>query len=252
MYRELRKIGLTQYEAKIYRALLVSGRTDAKQISKKSGVPITAVYPNLKSLIEKQLVIKLDGDVAQYEAQRPRAAIPAYVERKQALMASLSADVVRQANAIKQKPQFDTPREVVKLSIGKRASHEIYKDLIKSSKESLYILGWRMKTVGDKYTWLRTYSRLVKRGVDVRLIIIGKGMKQKELISAYRNAGIKVRYLPLENFSLVVADAKECKITLKSRDLPNKFNIRIDDCDLSGAMHAYFLSTWKRASTQMI
>ena len=58
MEEELRKIGLTPYETKIYQVLLSYGRLGAKEIAERSKVPPTAVYPNLKSLISKNLIQK--------------------------------------------------------------------------------------------------------------------------------------------------------------------------------------------------
>ena len=67
-------------------------------------------------------------------------------------------------------------------------------------------------------------------------------------MNAYIDAGVKIRYLSLEDFSLMVVDSSECKITLKSQDYkPNQYNIHILDTSLAKAMNSYFLDLWDDA-----
>ncbi|MBI2666932.1 hypothetical protein HYX13_04940 [Candidatus Woesearchaeota archaeon] len=106
-----------------------------------------------------------------------------------------------------------------------------------------------MYQVREKYEWLRILQQLVKKGVDVRILLIGTSehKRETEMIQAYQKAGIRMRYVPLENFSLVIRDGQECKITLKARDLLEKVNVHIQDNDLATAMQSYFLMTWEKA-----
>lgn len=251
MLSELRRIGLTQYEAKIYKTILSYGQSNAREIAKLSRVPQTAVYPNLKALLDKELIVKLEAKVASYKALPPQTAITRYIEQKQKHFSSIAKEAITQAKNIRQRKQFDTAKEVVKISLGKQASVRIYEEFSRKSTRSLYVMGWTMRKVGDKYLWLKLYRKMVRAGVDVRIIVTGKGKKQKEVIEAYQEAGIKVRFLPLENFSLAVSDGKVCKITLKGKDLKQKFNMQIDDLDLSKAMESYFLMSWEKSNTQM-
>ena len=247
MYQELRQLGLTKYETKIYHTLLEYGKLPAQDIAKYSGVPPTAVYPNLKSLITKQLLQEFSGKIKIFAALEPETAFASFVEKKKKELFLLQQNLTLQAKQVQHKKELVSRQEVLRLSVGKEASEIIYKNFMSKAKNSLYILGWRMYTVGEKYSWLQRYKQLLQRGVDVRLILTGKPEKQWELIKAYQNTGIKTKYLPLENFSLVICDGKECKITLKSKDLPEKINMHINDKDLAQAMHSYFLMSWEKA-----
>ncbi|EIT87036.1 transcriptional regulator TrmB [Fictibacillus macauensis ZFHKF-1] len=53
----LQTFGLTQYEAKAYKALVESGTTSAYQISKLSGIPRGRIYDILQGLDEKGIVM---------------------------------------------------------------------------------------------------------------------------------------------------------------------------------------------------
>ena len=138
-------------------------------------------------------------------------------------------------------------KEVVQVSLGKKASAAIYQDFIKRANKSIYIMGWFLYKIGDKYTLLQDYKKALRRGVEIRLITVGRPEKQWNVIKAYKEAGIKIRYTPLENFSLVILDGNECKITLKSREHVEKFNIHVNDQYLAKALESYFLTTWENS-----
>ena len=247
MYQELRRLGLTKYETKMYQALVEYGRLDAKSLSKISGVPPTAVYPNVKSLQEMGLIQHFSGKISAYEAIQPKVALPAFVEREKKKLILLQNNLIQQAENALHKKEIFPQKEVVQVSQGREASTALYSSFAKQTRKSLYILGWHMYKVRDKYEWLRVLQQLVKKGADVRILLIGTLERERGVIQAYQNAGIGMRYIPLENFSLVVRDGQECKITLKARDLPEKINVHIQDKDLSAAMQNYFLMTWEKA-----
>jgi hypothetical protein len=109
-------------------------------------------------------------------------------------------------------------------------------------------MGWRFERVGDRYNILKGYKKIIKKGIDVRIIITGNYQKNPELINAYKEAGVKLKYFLADNFSIVVLDGNECKITLKNRSLPEKYNLQINDPSLSQALNNYFLDVWKKAT----
>lgn len=57
LYVYLQNLGLTQYEAKTYIALLIIGTSNAYKISKKAEIPRTRVYDILDSLAQKGVVM---------------------------------------------------------------------------------------------------------------------------------------------------------------------------------------------------
>jgi len=138
-------------------------------------------------------------------------------------------------------------REVLILTHGREFSREIYLEAFSKVKRTFYILGWRLEKIGDKYQLLRQFKSLVKRKIDVRIILTGSLNKKWDLVRDYIEEGIMIRYMPLDNFSIFILDAKECKITLKDKSLMDKFNIQIIDESLSKFMQNYFLECWSKA-----
>lgn len=64
LMQTLQNLGLTQYEAKAFKALVSAGTTTPFQISKISGIPRARIYDTLESLLKKGLIMKeelMDG-----------------------------------------------------------------------------------------------------------------------------------------------------------------------------------------------
>jgi len=73
-------LGLTQYEAKTYVALVRRDSSTAAQVSRLAGVPRQRIYDVLSSLAEKGLAASRPGDVVKYTAVAPEQAIGRLVE----------------------------------------------------------------------------------------------------------------------------------------------------------------------------
>ncbi|MDP3729079.1 MAG: helix-turn-helix domain-containing protein [bacterium] len=246
---ELKTLGLTEYEAKIYKELLRGQRFTAKQLAECSTVPPTAVYPTLQSLRKKNLIQEFSGEQKQFEALDPKIAIPAYMENKKKILERNSEIILQEIEQLKKEKTIPFQKEILSLSLGQKASVAIYENMIKKAKKTIYIIGWRMHKIKDKYTFLHHFKEPIKRKVDVRLILTGGSEKAWELIQAYERAGIKIKYLPLEQdkFTMLIIDGEECKITLKDKTFSEKYNIHVHDTSLSLALEMYFKNCWKKA-----
>lgn len=247
METKLRQLGLTRYEAKVYETLLAFGSLNARKISELSQLPPTAVYPAAKKLVEKGLVQYFSGGTTCYEAIHPQNGVASLIAKKKEELHRLQDDLVQDAIEIFHSKMFSEKKEVIRLTQGQEASMNIYSDVVKRVQKTYYILGWKMTQVADKYHRLHEFRAAVKRGVDVRIILVGPPEKKWSVIQAYRDAGIKIRYMPLDNFSIFVADGKECKITLKGSEAPERYNLQILHGPLAKAMEFYFLEVWKIA-----
>lgn len=244
--KSLRMLGLTRYETAIYKALIESGTLNAKEISEISKVPQTAVYPNLNLLMKKQLVQKINSNPSLFEILPIAQSIGNAIKRKQKILEELKEKILVETQELK-KAKPEKEKEIIKLTRGKEFSSAIYYEFMKRVKKTFFVMGWRFEKVGERYNLLNEYRSILKKGVDVRIIVTGAHEKNKELVEAYKEAGIKLRYWPADNFSIVVIDEKECKITLKNREFIEKYNLQISDTSLSQALNLYFLDVWEKA-----
>ena len=237
---------MTKYECAVYTALLESGELSAKKVAEHSKVPPTAVYPNLLSLVEKRLVQRMKGKVSTFACIPSDQAIIAFLEEKKLELKEKGKAALQYCKSIKKKEPVKE-REVLTTTCGRELSAQAYLSAMKRTKKSFFILGWKFEKTGDKYSFLHKFRSLRKSGVDVRVILTGTMNKRWSLVEAYKSAGIPVRYLPLDNFSIFTSDGKECKITLKSEDLPDRVNVHILDESFAKSLELYFLDLWKRA-----
>ncbi len=69
------KLGLSEYEARVYAALVRLGKASVREIHDASGVPRARVYDVARKLSEKGFVDVEDGEVKKFKAVDPRRAI---------------------------------------------------------------------------------------------------------------------------------------------------------------------------------
>lgn len=244
---ELRKLGLNKYETAAYEILLKYGKLQAKDIASYSEVPLTAVYPNLKSLFQKGLIQEIKGKVRYFAAIKPVVGLKAFSNRKIVEINSATKVAITSLNSLTHEPKKPEKREIIAISQGLLASHETVKEFMRECKKSLYILGWRFTTSRNMYENLKHLKNLIDKGTDVKIIIISKSSKQKKLIRHYAKAGVKMKYAPFENFSIIIKDSNECKITLKNEEIGERYNLHIQSQDLAKFLNDYFLDVWKKA-----
>lgn len=91
--KQLREsLGLTEYEAKIYLALLEGGSLLVSDIAKKTDIPRTAVYPPLQSLLERGMVSEVKvGKRTHYSAIDPKELIRVHEQKRSALEETISS-----------------------------------------------------------------------------------------------------------------------------------------------------------------
>ena len=82
----MRELKLTEYESRVYCALVEGGALTAEEISKASGVPLTRVYSVLESLQAKNMVVEVAGRPKKFEALQPRIAMKGYVAHLRSIM----------------------------------------------------------------------------------------------------------------------------------------------------------------------
>ncbi|AAB90235.1 TrmB family transcriptional regulator [Archaeoglobus fulgidus] len=80
LLKTLRDFGLSSYEASAYVALVSSGETTAREVSRKAGIPRTKVYEVLNRLVEKGFAEVQPGSPAIFRAIEP-AKIAARMQR---------------------------------------------------------------------------------------------------------------------------------------------------------------------------
>ena len=71
----LKKLGFTEYEAKVYISLVGFGMATAREIHEHSGVPQGRIYSVLRSLSDKNYIEIQDGNPSYFYAENPGAVL---------------------------------------------------------------------------------------------------------------------------------------------------------------------------------
>lgn len=117
---KLKRVGLTEYEAKAYLALLNAHLSTATQISEKSGVPRTKIYAVLESLENKGGVTILSGVPLLFKAVTPAKVFEQIKEDYMDFLNSAQTTLAQKVNTMKEKfviKKFDVGLEGLKEEI---------------------------------------------------------------------------------------------------------------------------------------
>ncbi|MGB9936498.1 MAG: TrmB family transcriptional regulator [Methanobacterium sp.] len=80
LIESLKIMGLVEYEAKVYSALVLFERAEVKKIYEYLGVPKPSVYQSLKGLMDKGIVMRVSSKPAIYRAVPPKIALRNLIE----------------------------------------------------------------------------------------------------------------------------------------------------------------------------
>ena len=136
-------LGLTQYEAKAYVALVRRDSSTAAQVARLAGEPRQRIYDVLSSLAEKGLAAARPGDVVKYTAVAPEQAIGRLVElqreafsRAESMAAAALAELTPAYIAGQQESD---PLEYIEVLRDRRAINERFNELQRGIEHEILV-----------------------------------------------------------------------------------------------------------------
>lgn len=196
----LRKIGFTEYEAKVYLALVNDNPATGYQVSKQSGVPRSMVYETLGRLSSRGYVLEtLEGRATHYRPLPPDVLLDQYEQEQTHLLGGLREGLGQ---------LYSTKNEDGVWTVSGQASVHAYAgQMIREATTELFIM------LGDEdlESLKADIAGACRRGVDVSCVLTGVG----DLA-----CGRVVRHPPLESelqeltgSLILVADDGEALVT---------------------------------------
>jgi sugar-specific transcriptional regulator TrmB len=157
---ELRKLGLTGYEARCYVFLVKLGPSDPRKVASKASMPYPNAYEALKRLDDLGWVELVRRRPAVYRARDPNTILGEIESRLKETFASL--DAMYRA----------TPAEQAELVYTLRGRAKVLSKLVEMIKgaESTMMLVTPMETLEQSPPLLEALRAAVSRGVKVRVI----------------------------------------------------------------------------------
>ena len=158
---DLKRLGFTEYEARIYLQLLRESPATAYEISKSAGVPRPNAYHALEALTQRGAVLPVSEDPVRYIAAPPQEFLDSLSRQISSICTSVGSQLATLSHPV-------GDQYVWTLS-GKMAVHDKIENLIRSSQEIIMV-----KAADDI---LRGHKPALKeaadRGVEMLIVLFG-------------------------------------------------------------------------------
>ncbi|MBI2103150.1 hypothetical protein HYT55_04880 [Candidatus Woesearchaeota archaeon] len=239
--------GFTDYDCKVYQALIELGTAKAAEISKRSTVPSNKVYESLIRLTEKGFIASLNITPQQYTITSTQPFKLKLTEQEQQ---------VRQ-----QKQQL----AILEQTIQKKIIEQQNIALVLKGKDKIMQMLHEMTEKTQKYQYTHsgnlifshTGGRLVKqaieRGVDVRFLV-KYDTTRKKVYEQWQSIGVKIRFYPQEEQKSIrfsTFDDKICRITIGNPQIVQEedyLSFWIESPALSILLKEQFLQMWEKCT----
>lgn len=256
LVEQLREIGLTANEAKIYINMLGRPLFKAAEIAQVAEVPRPKVYEALSNLLSKGFCFPVAGTVAQYSAIPPEEALPAYQQRQETELERTLHErrakvgkLVEKLEPLHQAGRSETGllRYIDILSERGRVT-QVANDLLNTADRSILI--FEKEPYAQDQRTLNSYEIAAsQRGVEVRCIFEASVRNLNNRATLLRDAGAQVRVADNLPMKLIVTDdhAAMCALRDPITGQQSITSLRIEHVDFTQAMRLLFESVWQTA-----
>jgi len=246
----LKQLGFTEYEIKVYMAVVHNGTSTAHVIAEKSGVPANKVYSSLLQLIKKGFVAELSLRPKKYKITNIQP-FKEMLSAKEKEVKELHKSVSLFKEIIMQK-QHDL-QDIALVLKGKR---KIIQMLTEASE---YAEQFGYSFVGDlyfDYMSAKSVAHAIKKGVEFRFLIHKNINDKRQAIALkqWKNVGVKIKYYPKneqKSIRFSTFDNKVCRITIGSPEIINEddyLSFWIESPAFASLLKDQFLDMWKKAT----
>ena len=244
MEQELRKLGLSEYESKVYLTLVRYGSLEGRKLSKLSSVPQSKIYEVLYRLAEKKFVLILEVKPKLFKAIEPRTAIKNFLLSKKQEIETLGRTI---PNKLKSLKKFVEPQtsELITVYRGEKNTHPLVINKFITAK----------KYVKDMFTFeympnsvLREVIKCIEKGVKIYMLATKKDEDNIKLIRKIKKLGVEVRYFPVKAIRLAIKDGVESyQMIVNPKNMLDRVSIVIESNELTKALEHYFDYLWQKA-----
>jgi len=239
MNNELEQLGLSNYEATIYLALLDSGTTGAGELIKRTGLHRNVIYESLNKLIAKHLVVQyVKKKVAQYQVTDPEHLMDS-LKAKEELAAQIIPELSRRA---------DVQQEIVVYE-GLEGFRTFSLEFIAkmNAGDTYYVLG----SVGDSWydlmgDSLRRFENIrSKKKINVKLVSYQQSAMD---IHQSRQSGKRFEIKIVPHGANIPANTLIWNDTIALQTLVEPYSVvAIRNPLLAQAYLSHFMALWKSA-----
>ncbi len=247
MIEQLRRVGLSEYEAKAYLTLLRLGIRGGQSVAKVSGVPPTRVYDALHSLVHKGLVTKIQDKPLVFTANKPELALKQLLERHVQRLKDTEKELVSALKTIKPKRTSDPKiHESVTTVLGfDKMYQHVINTLNNANREFLVF------SVGEEIPFAMKVAsqRAKRRGCNLKFIATKNDSENIHILRERIKDGWQVRYYPSDgDYTFAIFDKKVAFTNVRN---PLNKNERISNFfevpGMAKALADHFDHIWKKS-----
>lgn len=226
VFDNLKKFGLTTYEIKVYKALLLNGPLTSMEAVSIAGIPQPRIYDVFRKLMDNGFVEISPGKKKVYRAKEIQTTLGKKIEE-------LNNDVQNISKEIERSAEFNQQREpyLWLIQSENKIRNEI-KDLINSSEDEL-IVSLKMDTLRAVKKYV---IEAISRGVTVAMVVYSDF--DNRLLQDFDGAFVKKRRS--YDSEVVISDKKAAIIRIDYENYDQDYGILVDVDDIIHMVSYYF------------
>ena len=205
---EMRLLGFSDYESRIYIQLLKSSPATAYEISKLAGVPRPNTYSALNSLAEQRAVLPVSENPVRYIAAKPDDLFPAISRQTSLLCENLENELADLSK--------DEESQYVWIARGESEVRQKIDELIESSEHTIWVKA--SEEVLNQHA--AKFREAAGRGVSIHFILFGTNadaFRFSKNCFVYIHEGSGVRMGTADNLFTLTIDHREM-LTASDKD----------------------------------
>ncbi len=242
----LERLGLTEYEAKTLSTLFNLHESEAPEISRLAQVPKTRVYDVLDRLIEKKLVIEINGRPKKYRVVEIGNALSQLLESKKTELTELENKTIDVKDRLQdlETVNEDEGEKVMKVKDKNDFIKILAQEIGKAKKDVV-----ALTKLDTHYPLLKdSIKNASSRKVDVKLLSHAHP-EFTALAKELEQAGIEARSAK-HGMNAFIIDGKKVILSLSELDKEKPeyhFTIWQNNPPMATALQNYFEEHWKQA-----
>lgn len=244
LLKDLKSVGISEYEAKVYLALLINGPMTGNEIHRASGVPHGKTYSALEKLEAKGFINVIAERPKVFKPVDPSIVVKDALENKLKKAQELFKNLPEKLESIKRTRLKEEPISE-KIQFISEESPAMFNKIYRTAKKRLR----RIHTYEERhYERARITDKLVKKGVRVQFLVTKITEQGLKWMKEDLKIGIEVKYYPVENLRVNLKDDSEVIITILNPKNPkDRIYLYAQSEGLAKAMGFYFDYLWEKA-----
>src|SRR3989338_5308500 len=171
----VKELGLTEYQAKAFIALVKFGTLPAERIGRLGKIPLPRIYDTLEDLQKKGLVMISRGRPKMYKLVDPKISLKNFIKEKEMDFAGKLKEKSKAADKLAKILEIIGTKEIVreeKWNIWhierKVVSDSLLKNIKSEAKKEVIIFSGDLSWLKESRTIMKS---VVKKGVKVRVVV---------------------------------------------------------------------------------